>query len=496
MKTKLLSFFRIKTRITENSGSYSTYKTTIQLTMKKAISLVVFSVIFFQVLQTTAQQQVTHTLSLKQAQDYALEHNAGMKNAKLDIELARKKIWETTAIGLPQVSASGSYQHIFKVPELSFGGISLLSNQREGVTLSAVPTGFNNDSIYLNFFQGDPIKLGVANNASLNFTVSQLVFSGEYIVGLQATRVFYQISQNSLSQTSSDVREMVANSYYLVLILERNRDILTQSLNNLSGTLEEMKEMNKAGFIEDTDVDQIELTLLSLENGLRSLENQVTASYDLLKFQLGIPFENNVILSEKLDDVINSSNIASIVTRQFQVENHITYKIMENQEAAGKLFLKRQKSTYLPTLAAFYQHTEIAQKADFDFTMKDIAGLSLNIPIFSSGQRNAQVQQRALELEKIRNSKNSVAQGLQLDFINSRNSLNSAYDAFMNERRNIELTERIYNKTLIKYKEGVSSSMELTTAQNQYLAAQGNYFNALFTLLSSKNNLEKLLNIQ
>ena len=495
MKTRLPSFYRIKTRI--NTGkNYHNDKTTIHLKMKRAISLIILSAIIFPVLQAIGQQQTTFTLSLRQAQDYALEHNAGMKNAKLDIELAKKKIWETTAIGLPQVSASGSYQHIFKVPELSFGGVTLLSTQREGVTLSAVPTGYSSDSIYLNFFQGDPIKLGVANNANLNFNVSQLIFSGEYLVGLQATRVFYQISQNSLLQTSSDLRESVANSYYLVLILERNRDILTQSLNNLSRTLDEMKEMNKTGFIEDTDVDQIELTLHSLENGLRSLENQVAASYDLLKFQLGIPFESKVTLIEKLDDVINSSNIASIVARQFQVENHITYKIMENQEAAGNLNLKRQRSTYLPTLAAFYQHTEIAQKADFDFTMKDIAGLSLNIPIFSSGQRNVQVQQRALELEKIRNSKNSVAQGLHLDFINSRNSLNAAFDAFMNEKRNIELTERIYNKTLIKYKEGVSSSMELTTAQNQYLTAQSNYFNALFNLLSSKNKLEKLLNIQ
>lgn len=169
---------------------------------------------------------------------------------------------------------------------------------------------------------------------------------------------------------------------------------------------------------------------------------------------------------------------------------------MENQESVAKLNLKRQKSTFLPSLAAFYKHTEIAQKADFDFTIKDIAGLSLNVPLFSSGQRSVQVQQRILELEKVRNSKTNVAQGLQLDFINSRNELNTAYDAFLNQQRNIRLTESIYNKTLLKYKEGVSSSMDLTMAQNQYLDTQRNYFNALYTLLSSKNKLEKLLNLQ
>jgi outer membrane protein len=308
--------------------------------------------------------------------------------------------------------------------------------------------------------------------------------------------VFYQISQNSLELTASDLKETVANTYYLVLITERSRDIMAKSLANLNKTLLEMKEMNKQGFIEDTDIDQIELTVHTLENGLRSLDNQVAASHDLFKFQLGIPFENEVNLSDKLDEVVKVADLASIVAKQFNVNNHITYKIMENQESAGILNLKRQKSLYLPSLAAFYQHTENAKKADFDFTMKDIAGLSLNVPLFSSGQRNVQVQQRMLELQKIRNNKNNVAQGLQLEFINSRNTFNSAYDQFLNDERSIELTNRIYEKTLLKYKEGISSSMDLTNAQNQYLTAQQSYFRSLYSLLSAKNKLEKLLNIQ
>jgi outer membrane protein TolC len=296
-------------------------------------------------------------------------------------------------------------------------------------------------------------------------------------------------------QATSDIKESVANSYYLVLILERNRDILKQSLENLTRTLGEMREMNKQGFIEDTDVDQIELTVHSLENGLVSVNNQVSASYDLLKFQLGLPFETAITLTEKLEDIVGTSDIASIITKQFQVENHITYKIMENQEAAGILNLKRQKSGYLPTLAAFYKHTENAQKADFDFTMKDIAASPLMCPSFRAP---AECPGPAADTgtAKDQNMKTNVAQGLELDFINSRNNLNSAYDKFMNEKRNIELTSRIYNKTLTKYKEGVASSMDLTTAQNQYLTAQNNYFTALYTLLSSRNKLEKLLNIQ
>jgi outer membrane protein len=466
--------------------------------MKLPIITTLFSALLVFALQMSAtaqdKQAATTSFSLKQAQEYALQNNTSMKNAQLDIKMAEKKIWETKAIGLPQISASGTYTHIFVVPEVSFGGTTLISDKREGErTFAAVPTGNGTDSIFQNYFPGDPIKLGVKDNATVNLNVSQLIFSGEYIVGLQATKVFYQISQNSLQSTMADVKESVANTYFLVLLMEQNKEILSKSLANVTKTLSDMKEMNKQGFIENTDLDQLELTVNTLENGIRSVNNQIAASYDLLKFQLGLPFENTITLTDKLEDVLGLSEIASITSKQFQVQNHITYKIMENQEAAGVLNLKRQKSAYLPSLAAFYKHTENLKKADFDFTMKDMAGLSLNVPIFSSGMRNVMVQQREMELEKIRNAKSNVASGLELDFFNSRNTFNSAYDQFINEKRNIELTSRIYDKTLIKYKEGMSSSMDLTNAQNQYLNAQKNYFTALYTLLVSKNKLDKLL---
>lgn len=465
--------------------------------MKSPILTSLFSSLLVFALQINVmgqdKQAVPSSFSLKQAQEYALVNNTSMKNAQLDIKMAEKKIWETKALGLPQVSASGTYTHLFVVPEANFGGNTLISNIREGNTIAAVSTGSGTDSIFQNYFPGDPIKLGVKDNATVNLNVSQLIFSGEYIVGLQATKVFYQISQNSLQATMADVKESVANTYFLVLLMERNKEILTKSLANVTKTLSDMKEMNKQGFIENTDLDQLELTVNTLENGIRSVNNQIAASYDLLKFQLGIPFENTIALTDNLEDVIGLSDIASISAKQFQVQNHISYKIMENQEAVGMLNLKRQKSAYLPSLAAFYKHTENLKKASLDFTMKDMAGLSLNVPIFSSGMRNVMVQQREMEIEKIRNAKSNVASGLELDFINSRNTFNSAYDQFVNEKRNIELTSRIYDKTLIKYKEGISSSMDLTNAQNQYLNAQKNYFTALYTLLVSKNKLDKLL---
>jgi outer membrane protein len=431
--------------------------------------------------------------SLKEAQEYALINNTSAKNSELDLKLAKKKIWETTAIGLPQINAKANYQHLFKVPELSLGGSSFLgTNLESGTVLTA--DDITNNNVYLGFTPSDPIALGVKDNTTLDITVSQLIFSGEYLVGLQAAKVFYKISEQSQKKTDLDLKESVSNTYSLILVLEQSKKTLEQSLDNLKKTLSDMQEMNKQGFIENTDVDQIELTSLNLTNGVNSISRQVDASKDLLKYQLGLSFESEVILTDNLESNTPTTNLESVLSSNFNVENNIDFQIMSIQEKVGKLNLKREQSGYLPTLAAVYLHTEKVNKPAFDFAPTDVFQLSLNIPIFSSGQRIVKVQQRRLELDKITNIKANVENGLQLQFVNARNEMASAYEKFLNEKKNIELTNRIYDKTLIKYKEGLSSSLDLTNAQNQYLTAQSNYYTAIYSLITAKNKLDKLNN--
>lgn len=432
-------------------------------------------------------------LSLKQAQDYALLNNAGAKNSKLDLELAKKKIWETTAIGLPQLNAQANYQHLFTVPELSLGGITYLATDLpDGTPITA--GNISNGDVYLGFEPTAPIQLGVKDNTTLDITLTQLLFSGEYLVGLQASKVFYLMSDQSRIKTELDLKEAVSNTYSLILVLEQSKATLGQSLENLGKTLAEMQAMYNQGFIENTDVDQIELTMLILTNSVNSINRQIGSTRDLMKFQLGIPFNDELVLTDSLQSIAGDITMESVLSRSFNVNQNINYQILETQEELGILSLKREKSTYLPNLAAVYRHSEKVNQPAFDFSPKDVFQLSMNIPIFSSGQRNVKVQQRKLELEKIVNTKDNVANGLKLDFNNALNEMATAYENYLNNQKNIELTKRIYEKTLVKYKEGLSSSLDLTNVQNQYLSAQGDYYTAVYTLISTRNKLDKLTN--
>ena len=438
--------------------------------------------------------QEVKSFSLREAQDYAIQNSMEVKSAKLDNDIAKKKIWEITSMGLPQINATGNYQHQFVVPSINFGGATTLvldPSQPSGTPLTSDMVG---NQLHLKSDPGTPIALGLKNNTTFDFTLSQLLFSGAYIVGLQASKIYYQISDQNFQKSKIDMKESIANTYCMVLIMEGNRSILLTSLNNLKKMLSDMREINKQGLNEDTDVDQIELTSLNIEDALNTVNRQVDASYDLLKFQMGIPLENKITLKDSLETMLVSIDLVNATSKQLNVKENITYKIMDTQEKFGKLVLKKEISNYLPNLAAFYRHTEFINQPAFNFTPKDIIGVTLNVPILSSGQRVVMVQQRKMELDKISISKQKAVEGVKLDYSNALNDMNSTFEKYQNEKRNIDLTKRIYDKTSIKYQEGISSSLDLTQVHNQYLTAQTNYYDAIFKLLTAKNKLDKILN--
>jgi outer membrane protein TolC len=415
------------------------------------------------------------------------------------MEIAKKKIWETTAIGLPQINAQANYTHLFTVPIMEFPRTELSEiyipfDNNTGLGTTSSMEINSGEKINLNSIPGIPIELGVKNNTTFNFTVSQLIFSGEYLVGLQATKVFYTMTDQNRQKTEIDLKESVANTYAMALVFEQTLLVLNQSSENTNKTLTDMQAMLEQGLVENTDVDQIELVNLTLKNAISSMRRQIDATYDLLKFQLGMPFTDQVVLSDNLESISNTVNLETLINAQFNINNNLDYQILLTSEEISRLNLKREKSYYLPNVAAVYRHEEMMNQPAFNFNPKDVIQVAMNIPIASSGMRNSKVQQRTLELQKVINTKENLANGLQLQYINTRNELTTAYEKYINDQRNIELTKRIFDKSLIKFNEGLASSRDITEFLNQYLTAQSNMYNSMLSLISAKNKLDKLNN--
>jgi outer membrane protein TolC len=418
-------------------------------------------------------------LSLEEALKLALQRNTEIMNSDLDLKIAQKKVWETTAAGLPHVDVASAYVFIPKVPTLP---ASFMGGGGEGGDPNADPNAV--------------IELGVKNNITTDITVSQLIFSGAYFVGLRATRVYYGLTKQTAEKTRLDVLENVTNTYNMIQLAEESRKILSQNLENINKTLFEVSEMNKQGFLEKTDVDQLELTGNTIKNAVNQIDSNLDMAYRLLKIQLGLEETAKVELTEQMKsgESLTTSSL-QLISEPFNMERNVDYQLIQTSEKAAKLQLDLAKTKFMPTLAGYYNHTEKLKSPLFDFAPKDILGINMSFPIFSSGERLSVVSQRKMDLEKAQNTRKLVSSSLMMQATQYQNDLKLKLEKYQNQKKSLELSDDIYQRTLEKYKQGMASSMDLMNSQNQYLTNLTNYYQSIFDLESSKTKLEKLFNI-
>tara|TARA_B100001063_G_scaffold247379_1_gene293758 strand:- start:13761 stop:15098 length:1338 start_codon:yes stop_codon:yes gene_type:complete len=416
--------------------------------------------------------------SLEEAQQYAVEHSYQARSANLEVEKSQRKVKETISTGLPQVNATASYQNYIELP------VQLVP---------AEPFG-GNPGEYAEFTMGTEQQMG------FDLRATQLLFDGSYFVGLQASKVYLELSKNDQRKTETEIKQMVTQSYGNVLVTEENIEILKQNMENLQSQLEETKALFQNGFAEEQDRDQLELLLANAKNAYEQALRQKDISRNQLKFMMGIDINSEIELTDNLEEITVSNAGESLLNTEFDVKNHIDYKVLSTQEQASKLLFKQEKSTYLPKLSAFASYQQNSYSNEFNFFddsrwfPTEVVGLNFSMPIFSSFGRNQRIQQAKIEMEQVGVAKKQMEQQLLIQLENARSEYTFALSQFNTAKDNLKLAERIYNKTKIKYEEGVDSSMDLTQANNQLLDTQGNYINAALQLINAKSNLDKALN--
>ncbi len=421
--------------------------------------------------------------SLEETRAFAAENNYDVINALKDIEIARKQVKETTAIGLPQVDASIAYTDNIDIPVMPLPG---------EFALIFDPTW--------DIEKPFPAKFGTKYNMTAAATVSQLIFSGEYIVGLQASRVFVDLSQKQYDKMVIELDRSVAESYYLVLIAERNKTIVDSTLLSLREIRAANQALYENGFIEDTDVDQVDLLISDLEATLVNIENNLGISKNLLKFTMGLKLENEIVLTDDLDQILDRLDNEVLAHGTFNYRKNIDYKILENQQELAHLDLKRYKSQYLPQLYTFFTYQENAYRQQWDFLNFDedwykttIWGVQLDIPVFQSGARSSKVSQAKIQLDKLAVIDEKLQSGLNIQVSTVRNNFLNAWKVYQNRKQGLDLSFKIYDKTRQKLQEGVSSTIELQQNYNQYLNSESDYVMSIMDLLNNKLELEMLL---
>ncbi len=442
--------------------------------MKLKIIIIVF---FLAVSLSWSQEK--KVFSLNQAIAYALENNRSIKNADRDIKIAKHKKWETTATGLPQLNAKIDYQNWLKQQ------------------VSLIPA---------EFFGGMPgqfaeVTFGTKQSLNANATISQLLFDGSYLVGLQAAKVYLEITKNAKEKTALEIKNAVINAYGNVLLANESINIIKKNKKTLEKTLFETQKIYENGLTEQENVEQLQITLASLKNALLNAQRLENLSKKMLNINLGIDLNKNITLTDTLENLATQQMDFSIVTKENNVEENINYKIAKNDLKSKELFVKLSKAKALPSLNAFLNAGYAGYGETFSFHKKDqrwfgssLFGIGINIPLFSAGGRNAATNQAKINLEKAKENLSETSQQLKLQYEAAKSDYLFAIEKYTTAKENLALSERIEKKNEIKYFEGIASSFDLRQSQTQLYKIQQEYLQAMLSVITTKAALEKLTN--
>jgi outer membrane protein TolC len=345
-----------------------------------------------------------------------------------------------------------------------------------------------------------PVKFGTEQNMKWSATLKQLIFSGSYLVGLQSSRTYKKISENAEIKTKQKIKEVVVNAYGNCLLTDKSIQIMQKNISVVEKNLFEVKEMYKNGLIEETDVEQLQITLSNLKNQLDYLQRMKTIAYEMLNFSLGKKTNDNLVLTDDIESIKNQGMQLSLLEQHFNTEKNIDYQIVKNQETAKKLQIKYEKSKALPSIAAFVNYGKNAYNNDFEFFNNSQAwyeqslfGININVPIFSSFGRSAKVKQAKLDFENAQIDVLEKAKELKLKHNKLKNEYEHSFKNYEIARQNLKLAEKIEKKEIIKFKEGVGNSFQLNQARMQLYQTQQQYLQSIIEIINKKIALKNIL---
>ena len=415
-----------------------------------------------------------HNFSLQDCINYAYEHQDTVLNAKLDIKSAEYKVKETTGIGLPQISGSASFTDYVKIPT------TLIPGQFFGQ-----PAG--------TFI---PVQFGVKYQSALGLNLSQLVFDGSYLVGLKASRTYKELSQRSYTRSKIDANVNVTKAYYQVLVSNEQIKLLDADINQLKQQVDQTVAQNKQGFVELVDVQRIQVQYNNLLTTRENTVRLLALNYQLLKFQMGMPVNDELLLTDKLESIQMADNTASVATDTSFYHNRIEYNLLETSKKLNELDLENKKANFYPKLTfnanynSSYQNNSFSDLYSHSFPSSFI-GLTLNVPIFSGGQKINQYRQSKIAVLKSENDLQNAKNGLQLQANAARINYVNSLRSLDNQKQNQQLAQEVLRVSKIKYQQGVGSSIEVTQAQTALEDSDNKYIQSLYDALVSKVDLDK-----
>lgn len=445
------------------------------------------SIIIFLLAALSAAAQQRYELTVSEAVELAYNNVVDLKNAQIDYKIQEEKNREILGSAYPQLSGNAGANYYMKLPAILFPDATSTAVYQilkdEGVSGSGGPiTKVPAPTIRQVSFQ-QPWNLQVGA------TVQQLLFQPDVFVGLQARQAALDLSQTAIDVVKERVKDSAFKRYYAILIAEKQLYFINQSLSRLQQLYRDDSIMYANGFAERLDLERVQVQINNLLSTKNTVANAIDVSYAALKLTLGINQADTVVIREELTPELIKEGL---LDDSFNYEDRPLVRQLEKAKDLQELDVKRYKLGYLPTVALAGNYTINAQGQQF-FTNSNtvwinsaFVGLNINVPIFDGFQRKAKTQQAQLQVQKTANTIDYIKKVIDFEQKATRGSLVSALTDLDLQQRNMQLAEKVFNTTKLKFQEGLGSSFEVLAADTEMQRAQANYFNALYNAVVAR----------
>jgi outer membrane protein TolC len=430
-----------------------------------------------------------HEMSVQQAVDYALKNNVTVKNALLDIKGQQEVNKQFTAAAYPHINASLGTTYN---PAIA---TQVLPNFISPATYQVlIDEGVQNGS-------GNPIQMpadfgfvaaqfGTKFSANAGISLQQILFDGQVFVGLQARGAAIKLFEKGAEVTSETIKANVQKVYYQLAVSKTQIEMLDAIIALTEKNLRDTRIIYENGFREKLDVDKETVRLANLQTEKQKVLNQISNGYYALKLLMGMPIQDELVLTDKITDTDVKDGMLEAAT--YKHEDRKDYQQAQISKQLLEYNVRRFKLSQIPTVSLSALYAKNAQRNKWNFFGRgdwfDIANVNLNIsiPIFNGFFTKSKIREAQIQVQKVNNQLEGMKLWIDNDVAAAKNNYKNAIVTMDFQKKNMELAETIYQQTKKKYEVGTGSQIEIVAAQTELKSAQTNYVAALYDAIIAK----------
>lgn len=423
----------------------------------------------------TAQVGKTTELSLQECVQLAVKNNINVKTARIDNDKNLEKKGEALAALLPKININSSFTDNLSLPTTVLPGEFL---GQPGTTIA--------------------VKMGSQFSTSASLNISQTLYNQTAITAIQLLKKTTELTTLGVEKASEDIAFEVAKLYALGQTTAEQRKLIEQNIVNTERLRNITKLTVENGIGKQVDLDRVNVNLENLYSQQSNTKATQEQQLNMIKYMLDLPLDQNIVLTDTAAMPLLKD--APILDADFS--DHISIQLLETQKDLNLLNKKLINNGYMPTLSLTGQAAYQGLRNDFSsyfksgsenkwYPMANFA-VNLSIPVFDGFDKRSKSRQVKMDVLKTQETLESTKESFRMNYKNALNNYMNSKDVVRRQKLNLELAQKVYNETTLKYREGMAAMSSLLQDEMSLSSAQGGYLTALYNFKEAELKIMSL----